>query len=83
MIPIHITNLDKDNGFPGFYRIGNRIFGNVDHDAVSTIEKLISISERTIKELETNIGGYKVQLRIAKTLGAAQKEEKEINGSEI
>lgn len=83
MIPIHITNLDKDNGFPGFYRIGNRVFGNVDRDAVSTIKKLISISERTIKELETNIEGYKVQLRMAKTLGAAQKEEKEINGSEI
>ena len=31
---IHITNIDKRNNFSSFYKIGDKVFGNLDEDAV-------------------------------------------------
>ena len=50
--PFYISSFDRDEGFANFYRIGSRVFGNIDHSAASGIEEFISTSKETIKRLE-------------------------------
>ena len=80
--PFYISRYDKDNGFANFYRIGNRVFGNIDYSAAPVIEEFISTSKETIKRLEADIERYKKQLEVIKTLEAEWRKG-EANGSEI
>lgn len=51
---IYITDTDKRNGFISFYKIGNRVYGNIDKDALS--RRLDSINkeiQRLSKEKKT------------------------------
>lgn len=80
--PFYISISDRDDGFASFYRIGNRVFGNIDHSAASGIEEFISTSKETIKRLEADIERYKKQLEVIKTL-EAERRKGETNGSKI
>ena len=76
VIPIYISNTDKSDGFVSFYRIGDRIFGNIERSAVSKIDELISTSRQTIKALEANIKQYEKQLGMVRLLEAKQEEQR-------
>lgn len=81
-VPFYISSFDKADGFAHFYRIGSRIFGNIDHSAPSGIEEFISTSKETIKRLEADIERYKKQLGVIKILEAEQRKG-EANGNEV
>ena len=44
---IYITDNDKRNNFSSFYKIGDRIFGNIDEDAVK--DSIKSVKEQVYK----------------------------------
>ena len=75
-VPFYISHVDRDNGFTHFYRIGSRVFGNIDRNAPSGIEEFISISKKTIRRLEADIENYKKQLEVIKMLEAEQEEQR-------
>ena len=80
--PFYISHVDRDEGFANFYRIGNRVFGNIDRSAPSGIEEFISISKKKKKRLKADIRRYKKQLKTIKTLEAEQRKG-ETNEREI
>ena len=45
--PIYITDNDKRNNFSSFYKIGDRVFGNIDEDAVK--DSIKSVKEQVYK----------------------------------
>ena len=45
--PIYITDIDKRNGFSSFYKIGDKVFGNIDEDAVK--DSIKSVKEQVYK----------------------------------
>lgn len=58
---IWITDTDKENGFISFYRIGDRVFGNVDTEAEKRIRE-------RIRELKHEVIEYEAQLDMMKKL---------------
>ena len=58
---IWITDTDKRNGFNNFYKIGDRVFGNVDEDAEQRIREQIS-------DLQHQLAEYESQLNVLKDL---------------
>lgn len=58
---IWVTDNDKDNGFREFYKIGNRVFGNIDKDCV--LEN-IEDTTKEINELQEELEQYKAQLNV-------------------
>ena len=64
---IYITDTDKNNGFKSFYKIGDRVFGNIDEQEERRLEEDIYTRKSEIIRLEA-------QLNVLKTL----KEEKEV-----
>ena len=52
---IWITDTDKENGFISFYKIGDRIFGNIDEEAEQRIREKIF-------DLQCELVGYESQL---------------------
>lgn len=63
---IWITDTDKNNGFISYYKIGDRVFGNIDEKEERRLEEDIYTRKREIIKLEA-------QLNVLKEL----KEEKE------
>lgn len=52
---IWITDTDKRNGFISFYQIGDKVFGNIDEEAIGRIE-------HRVDELQDELVKYKSQL---------------------
>ena len=69
--PIYITDIDKRNGFSSFYKIGDKVFGNIDEDAVK--DSIKSVKEQVYKlqsaliELTSQLEVVKKMKRINKT----------------
>ena len=63
---IWITDTDKNNGFISYYKIGDRVFGNVD-------EKQIDVLKEDIHTRKHEIIALEAQLNVLETL----KKEKE------
>ena len=63
---IWITDMDKENGFISFYKIGDQVFGNIDRDAAKTIRQ-------RIVELRHELIEYEAQLEMLKGLTAKKK----------
>lgn len=63
---IYITDTDKDNGFRSFYKIGDKVFGNIAEECDEEIKQEIKARQQEIISLEA-------QLSVVKKL----KEEKE------
>ena len=66
---IWITDTDKNNGFISYYKIGDRVFGNVDEEQIDVIKEDIHTRKHEIIALEA-------QLDVLKLL----KKEKENEG---
>ena len=60
-IQIWITDTDKNNGFIGFYQIGDQVFGNIDEGAAERIKERIA-------ELRHELAEYESQLNMLKSL---------------
>lgn len=58
---IWITDTDKENGFINFYKIGDRIFGNIDEEAEKRIREQMS-------DLRHELAEYESQLNVLKDL---------------
>ena len=56
---IYITNLDKEDGFKNFFKIGKYKFGNVDK---KSIERDIELETQNIKEANKRLEMYRNQL---------------------
>lgn len=54
---IWITDTDKKNGFISFYKIGKRVFGNVDKEATKRIRERMA-------DLRHELVGYESQLNV-------------------
>jgi hypothetical protein len=56
---IWITGIDKNNGFIGFYQIGNRVFGNLDEeyvlDSIKSKKEEIYNMHKELIELESQL----------------------------
>lgn len=62
---IYITDNDKRNNFSSFYKIGDKIFGNIDEDAVK--DSIKSVKEQVYK-LQIELIELNSQLDIVKML---------------
>lgn len=58
---IYITDTDKNNGFKSFYKIGDKIFGNIDEECVERIKQ-------SIKDRKLEIIGLERQLNVMQKL---------------
>ena len=58
---IYITDTCKNNGFKSFYRIGDRVFGNIDEEEIERMKQ-------SIKERKCEIISLEAQLNVLKTL---------------
>ena len=63
--PIYITNIDKRNGFSSFYKIGDKVFGNIDEDAVK--DSIKSVKEQ-IKKLQHELIELTSQLEVVEKM---------------
>ena len=52
---IYITDTDKNNGFMSYYKIGDRVFGNVDEKQIDIIKEDIHTRKREIIALEAQL----------------------------
>ena len=52
---IWITDTDKENGFINFYKIGDRIFGNIDEEAEKCIREQMSDLRHELAEYESQL----------------------------
>ena len=62
---IYITDNDKRNNFRSFYKIGDKVFGNIDEDDV--LYNIKSTKEQ-IKELQSELIELEAQLNVVKML---------------
>ena len=62
---IYITNNDKKTGFRSFYKIGDRVFGNIDE---LSVEDDIVRTNSQIVELEEDLKQYHMQLDVIKCM---------------
>lgn len=69
---IWITDTDKNNGFISYYKIGDKVFGNIDYEKEEIIKEDIHARKSEIISLEA-------QLNVLKKL----KEEKEYEEENI
>ena len=68
--PIYITDNDKRNNFSSFYKIGDRVFGNIDEDAVK--DSIKSVKEQVYK-LQSELIELNSQLNVVNTLNKNNK----------
>lgn len=52
---IYITDTDKNNGFISYYKIGDKVFGNVDEKAEKRIKEDIHTRKSELIALETQL----------------------------
>lgn len=52
---IWITDTDKENGFIRFYKIGDRVFGNVNKEAIKDIRESIADVRHELVEYESQL----------------------------
>ena len=74
--PIYITDNDKRNNFSSFYKIGDRVFGNIDEDAVK--DSIKSVKEQVYK-LQCALIELTSQLEVVNIL---KKKNKTIHNEE-
>ena len=67
---IYITDNDKRNNFSSFYKIGDKVFGNIDEDAVKDI---IKSAKDQIKKLRYELIELEAQLDIVKKIKQINK----------
>lgn len=63
--PIYITDIDKRNGFSSFYKIGDKVFGNIDEDAVK--DSIKSVKDQ-IKKLQRELIELTSQLEVVEKM---------------
>ena len=63
--PIYITDIDKRNDFSSFYKIGDKVFGNIDEDAVKNSIK--SVKDQ-IKKLQHELIELTSQLEVVEKM---------------
>ena len=68
--PIYITDIDKRNGFSSFYKIGDKVFGNIDEDAVK--DSIKSVKEQVYK-LQSALIELTSQLEVVKKIKQINK----------
>ena len=68
--PIYITDIDKRNNFSSFYKIGDRVFGNIDEDAVK--DSIKSAKEQVYK-LQIELIELNSQLEVVKKIKQINK----------
>ena len=68
--PIYITDIDKRNNFSSFYKIGDRVFGNIDEDAVK--DSIKSVKEQVYK-LQIELIELNSQLEVVKKIKQINK----------
>ena len=68
--PIYITDIDKRNGFSSFYKIGDKVFGNIDEDAVK--DSIKSVKDQ-IKKLQHELIELEAQLDVVKKIKQTNK----------
>ena len=52
---IWITDTDKENGFRGFYKIGDQVFGNIDKEAEKRIRERMADLRHELIEYESQL----------------------------
>ena len=67
---IYITDSDKNNGFMSFYKIGNKVFGNIDEEETERIK-------RDIYDRKSEIISLEAQLNVLKKLQEEKEHEEE------
>ena len=70
--PIYITDIDKRNGFSSFYKIGDKVFGNIDEDAVK--DSIKSVKDQ-IKKLQYELIELEAQLEVVKKIKRINKTQ--------
>ena len=68
--PIYITDIDKRNGFSSFYKIGDKVFGNLDEGAVK--DSIKSAKEQVYK-LQIELIELNSQLEVVKKIKQINK----------
>lgn len=68
--PIYITDIDKRNNFSSFYKIGDKVFGNIDEDAVK--DSIKSVKEQVYK-LQIELIELNSQLEVVKKIKQINK----------
>ena len=68
---IYITNNDKRLNFRSFYKIGDRVFGNIDEE--SLLYDIESTKEQ-VKELQSELIGLEAQLDVVKKIKQTTKQ---------
>lgn len=68
--PIYITDNDKRNNFSSFYKIGDRVFGNIDEDAVK--DSIKSVKEQ-VYQLQIELIELNSQLDVVKKIKQINK----------
>ena len=63
--PIYITDIDKRHGFSSFYKIGDKVFGNIDEDAVK--DSIKSVKDQ-IKKLQHELIELTSQLEVVEKM---------------
>ena len=74
--PIYITDNDKRNNFGSFYKIGDKVFGNIDEDTVK--DSIKSVKEQVYK-LRIELIELNLQLDVINVL---KKKNKTIHNEE-
>ena len=68
---IYITDNDKRNNFSSFYKIGDKVFGNIDED---TVKNSIKSAKDQIKKLRYELIELEAQLDIVKKIKQTTKQ---------
>lgn len=68
--PIYITDIDKRDNFSSFYKIGDKVFGNIDEDAVK--DSIKSVKEQVYK-LQSELIELGLQLDVINVLKKKNK----------
>ena len=68
--PIYITDIDKRNNFSSFYKIGDKVFGNLDESAVK--DSIKSAKEQVYK-LQCELIELNSQLEVVKKIKQINK----------
>lgn len=67
---IYITDIDKRDNFSSFYKIGDKVFGNIDEDAVK--DSIKSVKEQ-VDKLQSNLIELDSQLEMINILKKKNK----------
>ena len=67
---IYITDSDKRNNFSSFYKIGDKVFGNIDED---TVKNSIKSAKDQIKKLRYELIELEAQLDVVKKIKQINK----------